>query len=211
LADSTINRYNREAKKYEQKWHKYLDHTHRMLLKHIELTPSDVVLDPSGGTGLLAKKLIVQNYSFKQLVINDPSDEMLAIARQRLSDKPSISFKNKKVQDLSYPKNYFTKIICLNSFHFYEKQHQVLSQFYKLLKPAGKLYILDWNREGFFRIINSLIRWSSSEYINTRSLPELQQMMSENTFNIQTSHRWNWRYWKLMFVEGAKQRTTWFC
>ena len=175
-----------------------------MLLKHIELTPSDVVLDPSGGTGLLAKKLIAQNYSFEQLVINDPSDEMLAIARQRLSDKPSISFKNKKVQDLSYPKNYFTKIICLNSFHFYEKQDQVLSQFYKLLKPTGKLYILDWNREGFFRMVNTLIRWSSSEYINTRSLRELQQMMSENTFNIQTSHRWNWRYWKLMFVEGAK-------
>jgi ubiquinone/menaquinone biosynthesis C-methylase UbiE len=204
LADSTINRYNLKAEKYEQWWHKYLDHTHRMLLKHIKLDPSDVILDPSGGTGLLAQKLIDQNYSFEELVINDPSDEMLAIARQRFSDKPTISFNNLKVQDLSYPQNYFSKIICLNSFHFYEQQEQVLNQFHKLLKPDGKLYILDWNREGFFRIVNTLIRWSNSEFINTRSLLELRQMMSNNRFTIQTSHSWNWQYWKLMFVEGIK-------
>lgn len=175
-----------------------------MLLKHIKLDSSDVILDPSGGTGLLAQKLLDQNYSFEELVINDPSDEMLAIARQRFPDKPTISFNNLKVQDLSYPQNYFSKIICLNSFHFYEQQEQVLNQFHKLLKPDGKLYILDWNREGFFRIVNTLIRWSTSEYINTRSLLELRQMISNKRFTIQTSHSWNWRYWKLMFVEGIK-------
>lgn len=175
-----------------------------MLLKHIKLDSSDVILDSSGGTGLLAQKLLDQNYSFEELVINDPSDEMLAIARQRFSDKPTIRFNNLKVQDLSYPQNYFSKIICLNSFHFYEQQEQVLNQFHKLLKPDGKLYILDWNREGFFRIVNTLIRWSNSEYINTRSLFELRQMMSNNRFTIQTSHSWNWQYWKLMFVEGIK-------
>jgi ubiquinone/menaquinone biosynthesis C-methylase UbiE len=204
LADSTITRYNRKAKKYEQKWRRYLDHTHQVLLNHIELDASDIVLDSSGGTGLLAKKLTAHNYAFEHLVINDPSDQMLAIARQRLSGNSTISFENHKVQDFSYPQNYFTKIICLNSFHFYKKQDQVLNQFYKLLKPGGKLYILDWNREGFFRIINTLIRWSSSEYINTRSLSELQQMMTDSEFNIKTTRSWNWHYWKLLFIEGVK-------
>ncbi|WP_445664783.1 class I SAM-dependent methyltransferase [Fodinibius sp. AD559] len=204
MADSTINRYNRKAQKYGQRWQKYLDHTHQRLLNYIEVDPSDIILDPSGGTGLLTQKLIDQNYSFDRFVVNDPSDKMLAIARQRLSGKSSISFDNQKVQDLSYPQNYFTKIICLNSFHFYEKQQQVLNQFYNILKPSGKLYILDWNREGFFRICNQFINWTNTEFINTRSLPELQQMMTGTKFNIQTSHSWNWRYWKFMFVEGVK-------
>jgi demethylmenaquinone methyltransferase/2-methoxy-6-polyprenyl-1,4-benzoquinol methylase len=204
LADSTIKRYNHKAERYEQKWQKYLDHTHQKLLKHIKVNPSDVILDSSGGTGLLAEKLIIQNYSFEHLVINDPSDKMLGIARQRLSGKPSISFENSKIQKLSFPQRSFTKIICLNSFHFYEQQEQVLKGFYRLLKPGGKLYILDWNREGFFRILDTLIRWSSTEYINTRSLAELQQLMAHNGFNIQASHRWRWRYWKLMFIEGTK-------
>ncbi|MDZ7659738.1 class I SAM-dependent methyltransferase [Fodinibius sp.] len=190
MADSTITHYNRKAANYEQKWHKYLEHTHQSLIKHIVIESSDVILDISGGTGLLAKNLVDQNYSFTYFVINDPSEEMLSIARQRFSDKPIISFKNQKVQDLSYPQNYFTKIICLNSFHFYEKQDQVLNRFYKLLKPGGKLYILDWNREGFFRILNTLIRWSSPEYINTRSLGKLRQMLSNNNFDIQKSNNW---------------------
>lgn len=204
MADSTITRYNRKTKKYEQKWRNYLKHTHQKLIKHIEIDSSDIVLDASGGTGLLAKKLIDQNYTFKYFIVNDPSEEMLSIARKRLSDKPIISFENQRVQNLSYPQNYFTKIICLNSFHFYEKQDQVINQFYKLLKPGGKLYILDWNKEGFFKFINTLMRWSSPEYINTRSLRELQQMMSDHEFNIQASRSWTWRYWKFMFVEGTK-------
>lgn len=204
MADSTITRYNRKAKKYEQKWRNYLKHTHQKLIKHIEIDSSDIVLDASGGTGLLAKKLIDQNYTFEYFIVNDPSEEMLSIARKRLSDKPIISFKNQRVQNLSYPQNYFSKIICLNSFHFYEKQDQVINQFYKLLKPGGKLYILDWNREGFFKFINTLMRWSSPEYINARSLRELQQMMSDREFNIQASRSWTWRYWKFMFVEGTK-------
>ncbi|PAU95743.1 hypothetical protein CK503_01400 [Aliifodinibius salipaludis] len=189
---------------YEQKWGAYLDHTHQRLLKYIEVDPSDVILDPSAGTGLLAKKLIDRKSSFDHLVVNDPSDEMLTIARQRLSSNPSISFANHKVQHLSYPPNYFTKIICLNSFHFYKNQQQVLGQFYNILKPGGKLYILDWNREGFFQIFNQLIRWTNSEYINTCSLGELKQMMSAQKFNIKISHSWNWRYWKLLLLEGIK-------
>lgn len=204
MADSTIHRYNRNANKYEQRWQKYLEHTHNKLLNQLEINSTDTILDASGGTGLLAKKLIDRNYPFKQFVVNEPSDEMLAIARQRLPGKSSIRFNNHKVQDLSYPENFFTKIICLNSFHFYEEQEQVLNHFYRLLKPGGKLYILDWNREGFFKLVNTFIQWSGSEYINTRSLHELQQMMSDNEFSIQSSQSWSWRYWKLMFTVGIK-------
>ncbi len=204
MADSIITRYNNKTEKYEQKWEKYLQHTHQKLLTYIEVTQSDIILDPSGGTGLLVKKLIAQDSTFKHFVINDPSEKMLGIARQRLSGNPSIIFENQKIQDLSYPQNYFSKIICLNSFHFYEHQEQVIDQFYRLLKPGGKLFILDWNRDGFFRIVNTLIRWSSSEYINTRSLHELQQMISDKSYNVRESHCWNWRYWKFLFIEAVK-------
>lgn len=154
--------------------------------------------------GITCQKAIDRKYSFEHFVVNDPSDDMFTIARQRLSDNPSISFNNHKVQHLSYPPNYFTEIICLNSFHFYKNQQQVLSQFHDILKPGGKLYILDWNREGLFRIFNQFIRWANSEYINTYSLRELKQMMSAQNFNIKISHSWNWRYWKFMLLEGVK-------
>ena len=204
MADSTITHYNRKAKNYEQKWRSYLEHTHQVLLNHMHIHQSDIILDASGGTGLLARKLIAQNYLFEHFVINDPAEEMLAIARERISEEHPISYETYNVQELSFPKNYFSKIICLNSFHFYKNQQEVLNLFNSFLKPGGKLYILDWNREGFFSFINTVIQWSSPEYINTRTLDELQEMLSDTTFDIKTCSCWNWRYWKFMFVEAVK-------
>ncbi len=206
LSERTINAYNRRAKDYESRWKKYLAHTHQALLQHIRTDAGDVVLDVSGGTGLLTQRMIDQNYPFKHLVINDPSDQMLAVARKRLSGHPKISFDNYRVEQLPYQKNYFDRIICLNSFHYYVDQRSVLNRFYKILSPGGKLFLLDWNRSGFFSIVNQCIAWWSSEIINSRSLAELRKMLPRSGFEIHGLDEWNWRYWKFLFIEGYKSR-----
>ncbi len=204
MTDSTIKWYNRTAQRYEDKWEKYLKHTHRALLEHIEVNNSDKILDVSCGTGLLAQQMLKQGYSFDEFCLNDPSERMLAIARRRFSNHENIRFTNEKVQQLSHPVNYFDTIICLNSFHFYEEQQQVLNRFHAILKPGGKLYLLDWNREYFFKIVNQVIKWANSTYINTRSLSDLQKMVHETGFELAASDSWNWRYWKFLFVEAGK-------
>ncbi|MGM0546284.1 MAG: class I SAM-dependent methyltransferase [Bacteroidota bacterium] len=118
MTDSTIKLYNRTTQRYEDKWEKYLRHTHRALLEHIEVNSSDKILDVSSGTGLLAQQMLEQSYSFDEFCLNDPSDRMLAIARRRFSKHEKIRFTNEKVQHLSHPVNYFKTIISLNSFHF---------------------------------------------------------------------------------------------
>lgn len=204
MTNSTIKRYNRNAQKYEKKWKKYLNHTHAALLERIDINHTDKILDASGGTGLLVRQILKQGYSFDEFCINDPSKQMLAIARRRFSDHENIRFSNDKVQQLSHPANYFDTVICLNAFHFYDEQQQVLNQFYKILKPGGKLYILDWNHDGFFRIVNQFIKWTSSEYIATRSLGELQKMVRQSGFELSTSDSWNWRYWQFLFLKAYK-------
>lgn len=162
------------------------------------------MLDVSGGTGLLAKLLVEQSYSFDHFVINDPSEEMLTIARKRLADEPNISFSNYKANELPFEERHFDKIFCLNAFHFYHDQQQVLENFYTLLKPRGQLYLLDWNRTGFFKIVNHLITWGIIQYIDTRSLSELERILQKSGFTIQTSDQWNWRYWKFLYIEAGK-------
>lgn len=204
MTNTTINAYNNQAKEYESKWEKYLTHTHEAFLHRIETNPDDRIIDVSGGTGLLARQLIDHEYPFEHLIINDPSDQMLAIARERFSGNPGISFNSEKIEHFSYDKNYFDRILCLSSFHFYKNQQQVLDHFYDILKPGGRCYLLDWNRSGFFRIVNQLIKWYSSEYIDTRSLPELKEMFRSSGFEIHTSDQWSWSYWKFLFIEGYK-------
>lgn len=206
MSDSTVNSYNRLAKDYEAKWEKYLSHTHDAFLRRIETDADDRIIDVSGGTGLLVRKLIEQNYPFEHLIINDPSEQMLAISRQRFLGTSRISFASKKVEEFSYDKNSFDRIFCLSSFHFYKNQQQVLDYFYDILKPGGRCYLLDWNRSGFFRIVNQLIKWYSSENIDTRSLSEVKEMFRISGFEIYTTDEWSWRYWKFLFIEGQKPK-----
>jgi ubiquinone/menaquinone biosynthesis C-methylase UbiE len=206
LSEPTINIYNRQAKEYESKWGKYLAHTHEAFLRRIETEVDDRILDVSGGTGLLAKQLIDRDYSFEHLIINGPSDQMLAIARDRFSDNPKIGFTNKKVEQIWHENDYFDRIFCLNSFHYYAHQQQVLDRFYDMLKPEGKFYLLDWNRSGFFRLINQFIQWSSSEYIDTRSLAEFREMFCSSGFEVHASDEWTWWYWIFLFFEGYKPK-----
>lgn len=204
MSKATIEQYNRKASQYEQRWKKYLNHTHHALLDRINIDATDVILDVSGGTGLLVQQFIDRGYSFDRFIINDPSEQMLAVARRQFADNDKIDFDNKKADQLSYSPNSFDKIICLNSFHFYQHQQQVLNQFYDMLKSGGVVYLLDWNRTGLFRIVNKLIQWTQSEHIDTRSREELQEMLAGSGFDIRKTDSWSWRYWKLMFVEAYR-------
>lgn len=205
---SDINKtiYDRKATTYETKWKNYLEHTHEQFLQRISTNRDDIILDISCGTGLLAEKKYEHNCPFKKLILNDPSEQMLAIARKRLADKENIRFTNFNIEDLAVEKQKYDQVFCLNAFHFYSDQQQVLQKLYALLKPAGRLCLLDWNRSGFFTFVNQLIKWNTTEYIDTKSFAELEYILQEGDFRIYNSDQWNWRYWKFLFIEAGKEK-----
>lgn len=144
MNDSTKTAYNQLADKYENRWRLYLSHTHEVFLSQFSSDKDDILLDLSCGTGLLASQLIDRGFTFDRIVLNDLSEEMLSIARQRLEGKSKkISFSNHTASALPFPSRSFTKIICLNSFHHYPDQSSAVRECHRLLKPGGKFYLLD--------------------------------------------------------------------
>lgn len=204
MSESTIEAYNKRAEAYEQRWKAYLEHTHRRFLERIETAEGEMLLDASGGTGLLARELAEAGRSFRHLVVNDPSEAMRSVARRRLGDRPDISFTGYRAGHLAFDASSFDRIFCLNSFHFYPHQQQALAQFHTLLKPGGRLCLLDWDRSGFFRVVNRLIQWGTREHIDTRSLPEMRELLAGAGFIVSGEQRWRWRYWKLFYVEAIR-------
>lgn len=195
--------YWHEAEDYEKRWDTYLAHTHRKFLGLIETEQNDVLLDLSGGTGLLAQELLEEKFPFSKLVINDPSPRMMEIAQNRLPEDNRLEYSHHRAEEIEKDV-LFDRIFCLNAFHNYEKQQRVLGAISDHLNPAGRFYLLDWNREGYFRIINKIIDWSTSEVINTRSILECKKLLLDSGFEIKRSDRWHWRYWKFQFIEAQK-------
>lgn len=171
------------------------------MLENLEVSPEDSILDSSAGTGLLAEQIISNTGSFKRLVLNDPAKKMLSVAKSRLSRYDDISYTSYFAEEFHQIEDSFTQIICLNSFHYYVDQQQVLNHYKNLLDPDGFLWILDWNRVGTFRVASKLIDWLSPENINTRTLTEMKKMLNQTGFTVESEDEWGFRWWNFMYLK----------
>ncbi|CAN5493262.1 hypothetical protein BH23BAC3_BH23BAC3_16060 [soil metagenome] len=200
----TVGYYDKLSDNYDRSYSAYLHHTHDRLLNCMNILPGEKILDISCGTGILAEKLLMR-YSDIKLVLNDPSDGMLAIATDRLKAKDAVEFKGSNAEEINFEEGTFDRVICLNSFHYYADQKKVVRNIHDILKARGRVNILDWNRKGWFHLPNTIISLLSPENINTRSLAEMKCMLEKKHFEITLEQRWTFRFWKFYMIEAAKK------
>lgn len=203
-AKQTADYYNNQSYKYDRIYHSYLGHTHQALLEHVQVQPGETVLDCSAGTGLFAEQLL-KRFDIGRLFLNDPAAEMLNVAKKKLeSEETEIAYTHHFAEELNrLSPETFDHIICLNSFHYYVDQPLAISSFRTLLKPGGTLWMLDWNRAGFFIINSKLIDWFSSMNVNTFSLSEMNSMLKVHGFRIDHHKNWRFRLWNFFYLKAT--------
>ena len=206
-AERTVNYYDSLSQKYDSSYSAYLKHTHKEFLERLKIPKDASVLDVSAGTGILGAK-ILENFSPAMLVLNDPSEGMLQIARQRLENIKNVTFTDHLAEEFRFDDSSFDTLICLNSFHYYTDHQAVLSQFSRILKPGGTLYLQDWNLEGWFRLPNFIISTFSPENINTEAAKNISPMLKKHGLQEQRLDRWAFRFWKFFYVEATLNEPT---
>lgn len=200
---TTAKSYDKQSESYEKKWHGYLNNTHKALHAIIELQKDDAVLDVSAGTGLFAQQ-ILEDHPVERIVLNDVSQEMQSLAKSRLADHRNVTFTSYSAENLDLRLGSFDHIISLNAYHNYPHQLQFLQKAFDLLEPGGYLYVLDWNKKGYFRVVNWLISKVTNEIINTKSADEVQQQLEATGFDVLTKKEWRYRYWELFLIKCQK-------
>ena len=164
------------------------------------------VLDLSAGTGILAESLLETCGKPARFVLNDPADQMLEIARERLKHIPDIEYCGHYAENLDRLQGSFDHIICLNSFRYFVDQPLVLDHIRVLLKPGGTLWMQDWNRRGLFRVAIRLIDLLSPEHIDTRSVREMETLLHQRSLTIEEKKTWRFRWWNFFFLKGVLQQ-----
>tara|TARA_R110002096_G_scaffold183757_18_gene361992 strand:- start:4837 stop:5466 length:630 start_codon:yes stop_codon:yes gene_type:complete len=202
----TANAYNELANSYEKRWGKYLSHTYQKMAASLELKGAVRVCDISCGTGLFAHQLIKKYPELELLQLNDISTKMISYAKTRFSKDEHVLFSKLPAHKIDDIDSRFDALISLNAFHNYDKQKAVVNASYNALIPGGKVYILDWNRAGLFKLINFFIGSSVKEGIDTRSLLEMEKLLKKANFDVVNTEKWNWRYWNFFLIVGQKPR-----
>jgi len=111
--------------------------------------PGHRVLDIAGGTGDLAAKfsrLVGQN---GQVILADINSSMLQVGRDKLTDSGivgNIAYVQANAESLPFPDNYFDCITIAFGLRNVTDKEKALASMLRILKPGGRLLILEFSK-----------------------------------------------------------------
>jgi demethylmenaquinone methyltransferase/2-methoxy-6-polyprenyl-1,4-benzoquinol methylase len=121
----------------------------KIAMQHTGLKPGDCALDVAGGTGDLTMQLSRQVGPTGKVIISDINASMLEEGRKRLLDKGyggNIEFVEANAEDLPFADNSFDCITIAFGLRNVTHQDKALQSMYRVLKPGGRLLILEFSK-----------------------------------------------------------------
>ena len=97
------------------------------------------------GTGIFTDLIIPKTM---HLVATDLSNELLALARKRLSNNPKVMFQKENCMATSFASGVFDSAFMANLIHVVEHPDQVLQECHRVLRKGGKLIIVTYTNVG---------------------------------------------------------------
>lgn len=141
------------------------------------------VLDVGCGTGVLLAQL-TQMYpaSSKNFFGIDLSPQMIEIAHSRLSEQTTVV--EGDAENLPFGDCFFDTVLCCDSFHHYPNPQQAMFEFYRVIKPNGKLLISDyWRPFPIRQMMNLFLPYSNDGDVKVYSQKEIVKFLEVAHFS----------------------------
>jgi ubiquinone/menaquinone biosynthesis C-methylase UbiE len=196
--------YNRLAAVYDQRWNRYLINTLEFLKAWVHLASTEIVLDIACGTGEFERIVMVEQ-STQQIVGVDISEQMLAIAQQKLHTFSNVSFQIANASALPFADHSFDVVVSANAFHYFDNPAIALKEMKRVLKPSGRVVILDWCRNFLVcQICDVLLKLIDPGHRQCYTQEEFHHLLITTGFKIERAEkvRFGW-IWGLMIATGT--------
>lgn len=196
--------YDQMATGYDQRWSQYITDTLSFLKTWAQISPSDSVLDVACGTGEF-EQLILAEHPVQQMVGVDISEKMLAIADQKLHSYPNVSLHLASASALPFVDHSFNVIVSASSFHYFDDPGAALAEMKRVLKPGGRLIILDWCKDFLLcRLCDVLLKLIDPAYQQCYTQSEFHQLLTSADFDIDRTAKVRFGFvWGLMVATAV--------
>jgi ubiquinone/menaquinone biosynthesis C-methylase UbiE len=148
LTTAARQEFDRWSRHYDRTWLQrfFFKPAHRMLLQELQDDPRDL-LDVGCGTGKFAVRVLGRLPQARVYGL-DLSEGMLAVARHRSqATKERLCLVRADSERLPFADNSFDSLTCTHSFHHYPHPKLVLAEMHRVLRPGGRLFIIDGDRD----------------------------------------------------------------
>ena len=171
--------WDSRAKTYDRRF-SFARWTQRKLVSMLQLGENSYLLDLACGTGwavLYAASLAHGQGKFYGV---DNSSKMIEQAEANSKNIMNVHFCKSNVEELPFDNNFFDLVISSNAFHHFSNPEKALREAYRVLKPKGKVYILDTTANNFFmRILDRLSRKREAAHVKLYSTREFQTLFEK--------------------------------
>jgi ubiquinone/menaquinone biosynthesis C-methylase UbiE len=182
--------FNAWAETYDRHWLNYFlfEPSHALLLKHLREVPPGRALDIGCGTGQFAARLANREWEVFALDLCEP---MVRQARTNAAGVgKAVSVTVGDSEHLPFATGSLDVVTCANSFHHYPHQAKVVGEMRRVLRPGGRLLLLDgWPDQFIGRIVFDLIITRVEGSVWHRESHHLRAMVKQAGFCNVTQRR----------------------
>lgn len=135
----------------------------------------------------------------------DLSEDMLAVARQRLPEQSGVEWRLGKAEHLPLPSGRFDVVTCTNAFHLVADQLVALSELRRVLRPGGTLVLIDWCRDySAQKGIQLAAHLFGRQARRVLTLREAEDLLTQAGFAVQRGRRFKATWlWGMFVIEAA--------
>ena len=200
------NQYDEYAKIYDDLWRSYLKATLDFLENWMQLSGDETILDVACGTGELERKLVAGHPS-QNIVGVDISEKMLAAAQNKLKGFENVAFRNGSASNLPFPDNKFDVVVTASAFHYFDDPPKFLAEARRVLKPEGKIIILDWCRDyGVCSACDLFLKVFDPAHRVCYNQRELRGFLTDAGFSVEAEQKTRLRIvWGMMAATAGKR------
>jgi arsenite methyltransferase len=113
----------------------------------------ETVLDIGCGTGFLACDMAPAVTESGHILALDPKPSMIEAARERCAEFPQVEIKQGDITSIQAANDQFDLVTCTQVLLYVEDIDRALSEIYRVLKPGGRVAILETDWRGV--VLNS--------------------------------------------------------
>ncbi len=193
--------FNQWATRYDRSWTQiWFRENHRLIVQAMDPPADACILDLGCGTGQLAARL-AQRVPHGSVLGVDPADEMIRVARRQHRHRKNLRFEVGSSEAIPADAGTFDVVASTISFHHWARPVESLRDIARVLRPNGRVLILDLCRDHLFMAaLDQLQRWLQPSHAGIASTTEMRRYCSRAGFHrIQISKP----RWLLMLAEGT--------
>ena len=199
-------RYDRLAAEYDRRWASYNARSLALLRPCVAGVELGDVLDLACGTANLLPRLEESGAHVRHYVGVDVSREMLRAARPKVDASfiPA-TLEAADAAALPFPDASFDTVVSASALHDFPEPERALGEVRRVLRPGGRLLLLDWSRGRVtMRALNAWLRLSGDSFRRMYSVGEVQAMLTAAGFRVVRGERRaiDW-LWELMVIEAV--------